>query len=122
MADEPIPPKLGAGPERTWEVLCHLSALAGYLLSGLSVIGPLIVWLMKKGEYPSVDAHGKEALNFHISVLIYALVCLPLVLLFIGFPLLIAVGIFGLVCTIIGGVKASNGELFRYPLSIRFLK
>jgi len=120
MSDQIAKPP--AGPERTWEVLCHASALLAYFVGGLGLLGPLIVWLIKKSEYPSVDTHGKEALNFQLSVLIYGLVCLLLTLVFIGFFLLIALGIFALVCVIIASVKASNGELFRYPLTIRFLK
>ena len=69
-----------------------------------------------------VDAHGKESLNFQISMLIYAIVSGILCLIFIGFLLLAAIGITSLVCVIIASVKASNGVPFRYPLTIRFLK
>lgn len=107
---------------RTWEVLCHVSALAGYVIPLGNIIGPLLIWLIKRAEVPDVDAHGKEAMNFQISVTIYAVVCLLLVFVVIGFFLLIALGIAALVLTIIASIKASSGELYRYPLTIRLIK
>ena len=118
---------------RSWEVLCHLSSLVW--LVGIpfgNVLGPLVVWLLKKDASVGVDAHGKESLNFHLSWSLYWLVastvvgllCIVLVgLLFI--PFLIAGYIFGgiamMILSVIAGVKASNGELYRYPWTIRFL-
>lgn len=115
-------PPASAPPSRTWEVLCHVSALAGYIIPFGNIIGPLVVWLMKKAESAEVDYHGKEALNFQISVAIYAIVGLLLVLVVIGIPLLIALGIANLVFMIIAAIKASNGERYRYPCTIRFVK
>jgi len=115
-------PQTASSQARTWEMLCHLSALAGFFIPFGNLLGPLIVWLIKKNEIPSVDAHGKESLNFQISILIYAIVSGILVLVLIGFVLLIAVGIFSLVCIIIASIKASNGVPYRYPLTIRFLQ
>lgn len=109
---------------RSFEVLCHAIAflgLGGVVLLG-NIIGPLVVWLMKRSESASVDAHGKESLNFQISMTIWTLLCIPLCIVLIGFPLLFAAWITGIVLTIIGAVKASNGELYRYPLTIRFIK
>ena len=103
-------------------MLCHLSALAGFIIPLGNIIGPLVFWLIKKNEFPTVAAHGKESLNFQISMLIYAIVSGILCIVFIGFLLLAAVGITSLVCVIIASVKASNGVPFRYPLTIRFLK
>lgn len=105
-----------------WEVLCHVSALAGYIIPFGNIIGPLVVWLMKKAESAEVDYHGKEALNFQISVAIYAIIGLLLVLVVIGIPLLIALGIANIVFMIIAAIKASNGERYRYPCTIRFVK
>src|SRR4051794_35730178 len=77
---------------RTWCMLCHLSALAGLLVPGGNVLGPLIVWLMKKDEGAEVDEHGKASLNFQISVFIYVAVLsvLAVILMFvvIGFLLI----------------------------------
>lgn len=128
----PAPPPSGS-PEsqaRTWNVFCHLSALAGYIgVPFGNVIGPLIVWQIKKNEIPSVDAHGKAALNFQITVLLAGVVtgfalfvgsfiCVGWLLL----PVLILIGLAGLIFPIIAGVKANNGEDYKYPWSIEFVK
>ena len=109
--------------DRTWDCLCHLMALAG--LVGIpfgNVLGPLIFWSIKKDEIPSVDEHGKEALNFQISMTIYTIAAGLSIFVLIGIALLPAVLVLNLVLTIIAGVKASNGESYRYPMSIRFIK
>jgi uncharacterized Tic20 family protein len=108
--------------EKMWGMLCHLGALAGYLIPFGNIVGPLVVWLIKKEQMPFVDDQGKESLNFQISVTIYAIVSGILILALIGFLLLPAVLIFGLVMVIIAAVKANGGEAYRYPLCIRFLK
>ena len=116
------PPPADPQNERMWATLCHLTALVGYVGVPFGhILGPLVVWLIKKDELPFVDDQGREALNFQISVTIYGFLCVPLVFLLIGIPLLIAVALFQIVATIIGGVKASTGVAFRYPLCIRFL-
>ena len=108
--------------EKTWGMLCHLSALAGYLIPAFGhVIGPLIVWLIKKDEYPFVNDQGKESLNFQLSVLLYGIVCFMLVFVLIGFVLLPALYIFDLVMIIIAAIEANKGIAFRYPLCIRFI-
>ena len=107
---------------RTWAMLCHLGALAGYIIPFGNIIAPLVIWLIKKDESPLVDDQGKESLNFQISITIYALVALVLTLIIIGFILLPAVGIFGLVMVIIAAVQSNSGEKYRYPLCIRFIK
>ncbi|MBT8136861.1 MAG: DUF4870 domain-containing protein [Gammaproteobacteria bacterium] len=109
--------------ERTWAMLTHLSALTAFFTGGFgAIIGPLVVWLIKKDEMPFVDDQGKEALNFQITMLIATIVSAVLVLVLIGFLMLVVVGIFDLVMVIIAAVKANDGEQFRYPLTIRFLK
>ena len=122
----PPPPPTGApgaSDERTWAMLAHLAALTGYVTGGVgAVVGPLVVWLIKKDQMPLVDVHGKRALNFQITMLIAALVCVPLFLVLIGVPLLFAVGIADLVLTIMAAVKTSNGEDYKYPFSIPFFK
>jgi uncharacterized Tic20 family protein len=107
--------------ERTWGMLAHLSALiAG--LAGLSFLGPLIVMLTKGKEYLYVDHHAKEALNFQITVYLAVIVCIPLVLIFIGILLIMAVSLGALILTIIAAVKANEGVMYRYPFCIRFVK
>ena len=110
---------------RLWAMFCHLAGLAGFvvpvILSG--IIAPLIIWQIKKDDSPFIDEHGKEALNFQISIGIYALVSLLLIPVFcIGAFLLTAVGIFNLVFLLIAAIKANNGFHYRYPLCIRFIK
>jgi len=110
---------------RKWAMFCHLAGLAGLIpvapVFG-SVIAPLIIWQMKKNEFEFVDEHGKEALNFQISILIYALASGLLCFACVGFFLLPAVYIFNLIFLLIAAVKANNGERYCYPLSIRFVK
>jgi uncharacterized Tic20 family protein len=107
--------------ERMWGMFCHLSALAAFIIPLGSIIGPLIIWSIKKQEYPFVDDQGKEALNFNISMVIYLIISGILFLLIIGIFMLAAVLIFRLVMTIIAAIRANNGEAFRYPLTIRFI-
>jgi hypothetical protein len=110
---------------RKWAMFCHLAGLAGLLpmtpVFG-SVIAPLIIWQIKKDEFEFVDEQGKEALNFQISILIYAIAAGLLCFACIGFFLLPAVYIFDMIFLLIAAVKANNGERYRYPLSIRFIK
>lgn len=100
---------------RNWTVICHISGLVGF-------VGPLVVWLIKGKDDPQINTHGKAALNFQISMMIYYAVASVLTLLIIGMFLLPVLGIFDLICVIIATVKASNGELFSYPLSLKLIK
>ena len=124
MSDAPFSdkPAGGSSDERMWGMLCHLSTFAGYLVPFGNILGPLIVWLVKKDEYAFVDDQGKEALNFQISITIYSLVSGILILALIGIVLLIAVIIFSVVMTVIAAIKANGGEYYRYPLTIRLVK
>ncbi len=103
-------------------MLCHLSALVGFVIPLGSLLGPFLVWQLKKNDYPSVDAHGKQALNFQISCLIYAIVAAILIIAVIGFPLLIAVGLFDLVCVILATIKVNSGQAWKYPLSLTLIR
>ena len=104
-------------------MVCHLSALAGFLIPFGNIVGPLIVWLIKRAEMPLVDVHGKEALNFQITVTIAIAVCIPLMFVLIGIPLMFIVGLGALILTIMAAVKVSNGELdYQYPFALRLLK
>lgn len=111
---------MGGMDEKTYIMLMHLSQFAGYLLPGLGFIAPIIMWLTKSGENTNIDMHGKNIANFMISMIIYGVVSFILVFVFIGIPMLIAIGILQIVCIIIAAVKASNGEYWKYPLSIPF--
>lgn len=115
---------------RTWNMLCHMSALAGFIGIPLgNILGPLIVWQIKKNEIPSVDAHGKASLNFQITVLLAMLVTLPVM--FVGMlfcvgwlllPVVILIGLAALIFPIIAGIKANNGENYKYPFSLELIK
>jgi uncharacterized protein len=107
---------------RNWAMICHLSALAGYFCPFGNVLGPLIVWAVKKDEYSYVDVQGKEAINFQLSMTIAYLVSIVLCFVVIGFFLLGILAIYGLVIMIIASIKTNDGVDFRYPHSIRFLK
>lgn len=119
----PAPPPAPVSDIRTWCVLAHASALLGFFFHFLGhILGPLIVWLVKRGESPEIDAHGKEALNFQLTMLIYDVIALILVFVVIGIPLLIVLWVANTVFVIIASIKASEGQLYRYPFTIRFLK
>src|SRR5205809_671571 len=96
--------------QRTWAMIAHVSGFAGYLTGIGHLLGPLIVWLAKRDGKPFIDDQGREALNFQISISIYALggiiMCFTVILAIIGIPLLIALGVFQVVCMIIAAIKA----------------
>src|SRR5437773_10438397 len=108
---------------RTWTVLCHATALAGFFVPWAGhILGPLIVWLAKRGDSAEIDAHGKESLNFQISMLIYNLIAGILCLVLIGFVILGILHLLNLVLVIVASIQASEGKLYRYPLAIRLIK
>jgi uncharacterized protein len=122
---ETIPPSTSvmSSNTRTWCVLCHASALLGLFFHFLGhIFGPLIVWLLKRGDAAEIDAHGKESLNFQLSMLIYDAVALILCFVLIGIPILLLLWVLNTVFVIVAAIKASDGELYRYPLTIRFIK
>ena len=108
---------------RMWAMICHLAGLAGLVVPVVGcIVGPLIVWQIKKEEFPFVDEQGKEAVNFQISMLIYGIVAGLLCFACVGVVLLPAVAIFDLIFLLIAAIKANNGHHYRYPLTIRFIK
>jgi uncharacterized protein len=118
----PPAPASSSADVRTWNVLCHASALLGLFLHFLGhLLGPLIVWLVKRGDSPEIDAHGKESLNFQLSMLIYDAIAAILCIIVIGIPILIALWIMNTVFVIIASIRASEGKFYRYPITIRFL-
>lgn len=83
---------------------------------------PIVLWQMKKNESEFIDLNGKIIANWLISGVIYSLICLVLIVVLIGIPMLVVLGILGIVFPVIGAIKANNGEAWSYPLSIKFLK
>ena len=123
-AAPPTPPPPGArsATDHTWPMLCHLSALASFALPFLgSVIGPLVVWLARRDVDPAVREHGKEALNFNISFVIWNLVAFPFVFILIGYVFLAALFVAWVALLVIATIKASDGVAYRYPFTIRFI-
>ena len=124
----PIPPPISDAQARTWNMWCHLSALSGLLVPLGFVLGPLIVWQIKKTEFSSVEAHGKAALNFQLTLLIIAIVIVVVgfilsffcvgVLFFFLLPL---VGLAGIIFPIIAGLKANEGKDYKYPYSFTLI-
>lgn len=102
-----------------WAMFVHLSLLGGFVVPFAGFVLPFVLWQIKKDQWPEIDAHGKVVVNWLISKIIYAAV---LVLSIIGIPLLIVLGVLAIIFPIIGGMKADKGEVWRYPLSITFLK
>ena len=108
---------------QTWNVLCHATALSGIFLHAAGfILGPLIVWLAKRGESPEIDANGKESLNFQLSMLIYDVIALILCLVLIGIPILILLWVINIVLVIVASIQASQGKFYRYPMTIRLIK
>lgn len=114
--------KMNEKEERTWAMFCHLGGFAGFIVPFGGIIAPLVIWLTKKEDSSLVDDQGKESLNFQISLIIYYVVGGLLSLVVIGFLILAALVIFQIIFLILAATKANNGERFRYPLSIKFIK
>ncbi len=113
---------LSESDARTWAMFTHLASFSGFVIPPIgSIVGPLVVWLIKKDESDFVDRHGKSAVNFQISMLIWILLCIPLCFVIVGFVLIPVLAILGLVYTIVNMIRASNGDEPGYPISIRFV-
>lgn len=120
----PLPVSVSAVPSvRTWAALCHASALLGVFLHFPGhLIPPLIIWLAKRDDSPELDAHGKEAVNFQISMLIYNAVAAVFCLVLIGFFFIAVLWVLNAVFVIIAAIQASDGKFYRYPITIRFIQ
>ena len=129
-APTPLPPVGGSDPapkdkdENTLGIVCHLLSFAQFVLviPFGNIVGPLVLWLIKRGESPYLDAHGKEVLNFNLSWAIYGIVAAILCFVLVGFIVAPVLFIAWIVFVIMGSIKASEGKLYRYPLTIRMIK
>jgi uncharacterized Tic20 family protein len=108
--------------ERTWGMIAHLSALAGFVVPFGNILGPLVVWLAKREQSIFVATEAKEALNFNITVAIGGVVCFVLLQVFIGVLLAALLAMFWLVMTIVAGLKANEGVAYRHPFTLRLVK
>ncbi len=113
MQEENHSPSKG---ERIWALLCHI---VGFIFP---VIITLVLWLSKKDSSDYINFHGKEALNFQITMAIYTIISIVLIYIMIGYLFLIVIGIFYVVAIIMATYKAAGGEEFYYPMSMRFIK
>jgi len=124
----PLPAGMPVGPAefpsvRTWNILCHASALLGVFIHFPGhILGPLIVWLAKRHDSPEIDAHGKESLNFQISMLLYTAIAAVFCLVLIGFLVLPILWVLNAVFVVVASIQASDGKLYRYPMTIRFIE
>ena len=118
----PTPVSFSEADARLWAMLAHLSAIPGSFFLIGSVLAPVIIWQIQKDKSAYVDYHGKEAVNFQITIALATGVSLLLMFVLIGFVLIWAVGLYWIIFTVIAGIKANNGEYYRYPLTIRFIK
>ncbi len=108
---------------RKWAMICHIIALVGILGNGIGfLVGPLVVWLIKREDHPFIDEQGKEAVNFQITMFIALFISALLTLVVIGIALLIIIGIIMTVFPIVAAIKASDGAHYKYPFSLRIIK
>jgi uncharacterized Tic20 family protein len=108
--------------ERNWGMAAHLSSFTAYVGVPLGhIVGPLVVWLIKKDQYPFVESCGKESINYGISMSIYYIISAILCFVLIGIPMVIALFIFDIIVTISAAMAASNGQQYRYPAIFRFI-
>ena len=108
--------------ERTWGTMAHVSSIIAMFVGGLAVLGPLLVWLLKKNESAYIAHHAREALNFQITMFIAAAISAVLICAGgLGLLLLVVVGVANLVLSIIGALKANEGQRWTYPFSIRLV-
>ena len=124
--NRPAGQKLGQAVDRVssdtnmWGMFVHLSQFCGYVVPLAGLVVPIVLWQIKKDESEIIDRHGRIVVNWIITEVILAIVFALLIFVLIGIPLLVALGVVGVVFPIIGAVKANNGEVWPYPCSIRF--
>jgi len=121
------PPGVGDGyllsnDDRLWGMLAHLSALFGYVIPFGNVIGPLIIWILKKDQMPFVNDQGKESLNFQINVLLLAAIVIASFCTFIGIVLAPILAVYALAMTVFAAIKANQGVVYRYPFILRLIR
>lgn len=102
-------------------VFMHLSQFAGFIICGLGFILPIVLWVSRSKESKDIDMHGKNIMNFMLSMLLYSVILIPLCFLLIGIPFLILLAVLEIIFIIIAAIKAANGEYWKYPLSIPFM-
>jgi len=125
MSEEDVvvePEVVPSKEEKTLGLVCVLLQFLCYFTGLGGLIGPLILWLIKKDSSRFLDEIGKETVNFQITLLIAGFICFILFIIVIGFLLLPIVGIYALVTIILAALQANEGKVYRYPVCIRFIK
>ncbi len=108
--------------EKMWATFTHLGFIAGLVIPFGNLIAPLVIWLVYKDRSSYVDYHGKEALNFQITLTIGLVISAILIFVIVGFFLLFILGLVGLIFAIIAAIRANEGEYYEYPFNLRFIK
>jgi len=106
--------------ERVWAMLCHLGTFATWI-PFCNIVVPLVIWMLKRDQYPLVRDQGLEVLNFQITMMIYYFIAIILIFVAIGIPIVIVLGVYHTIISIIGAIKAYDGTAYRYPLTLRLL-
>lgn len=117
------PAPMSESEERTWALYCHLASYAMYVVPAVgiaNVLGPVIVWHIKKHESPFVDDQGKESVNFQLSMTLYSILLAPFCL--FGLPFVFVTWLMSVIMPIVAGMAAQKGEYYRYPLTLRIVK
>lgn len=116
------PPATAPKEQHTWGMLCHAASFAGFVIPFGNVLGPLLVWLLKREGMPFVDDQGKEAVNFQITMTIVYVIGIILIIILVGILVLIVAAVVSIILTIIAMINASAGTAYRYPFAIRLIK
>ena len=107
--------------ERKYSMLLHLSQLTNFVVPSLGLILPVVMWILYKDQNQFINDNGRMAVNWIISNIIYCVVLIPLCFVIIGIPFLVVLGILNVIFSIIAGIKASEGTVWKYPLSINII-
>lgn len=113
---------LQTAEQRQMGLFLHLSQLLNAFIFPVGIILPIVLWQTNKDKMPALDAHGKMVVNWMISATIYAIVSIILIFFLIGILTTFALWLMCLIFPIVGAIKANNGELWEYPLTIKFIK
>jgi len=120
---EPTTPVTGQDKDTNqWAMILHLSVLAGFVVPIAGLLAPIVVFILKKDDLPGIVPHAYAIFNWLISAFIYSIVCAILTIVVIGLLGFLALAVLFIVFPIIGAIKASEGEVWPYPLSIKFFK
>ncbi len=116
------PQHLQTTDEKQMGLFLHLSLLVYTFVFPIGAIAPILIWQLKKDQIPALEAHGKMVTNWMISLAIYFFISLVLSIVLVGLLGFLVFGLLAVIFPIIGAIKANNGELWEYPLTIKFLK